>query len=146
MALQITSGDVLVLFVSDLERSRRFYGETLAMEYLHGDERSAVYRTESGILLLLDHVGADDLLGAENVDHERNSGAQAVIVAGVDDVDEAYASLRAEGVEFIRPPEDRWWGMRTAHFRDPDGHVWEVHHGLQSDTTSPDPAVPPAAR
>jgi uncharacterized glyoxalase superfamily protein PhnB len=50
-----------------------------------------------------------------------------VIVTSVDDVDALYHELRAKGVEFIRAPEDRWWGKRCAHFKDPDGHVWEIH-------------------
>jgi uncharacterized glyoxalase superfamily protein PhnB len=100
------------------------------MEYVHGDERSAVYNTENGILLLLNHEGADDLLGAGNVDHERKTGAQGVIVAAVDNADSVFEELTSRGVEFIQPPQDRWWGKRTAHFRDPDGHVFEVQHDL----------------
>ena len=34
--------------------------------------------------------------------------------------------LAARGVELLNRPMDREWGMRTAAFTDPDGHVWEV--------------------
>jgi len=34
---------------------------------------------------------------------------------------------RAKGVEFIRAPEHRDWGLRCVHFKDPDGNVWEIH-------------------
>ena len=33
---------------------------------------------------------------------------------------------RARGVELLNGPLDREWGVRTAAFADPDGHVWEV--------------------
>ncbi|HEV8063285.1 MAG TPA: VOC family protein [Acidimicrobiales bacterium] len=128
--MKITGGDILVLFISDLARTRDFYENKLGMEYVHGDERSAVYSTDNGVLLMLDHEGADDLLGSEHVDHERQTGAHGVIVAGVEDVDSAYAELTSLGVEFVRPPEDRAWGKRTAHFRDPDGHIFELNHDL----------------
>ncbi len=34
--------------------------------------------------------------------------------------------LSNRGVELLNGPIDREWGMRTAAFEDPDGHVWEV--------------------
>jgi uncharacterized glyoxalase superfamily protein PhnB len=36
-------------------------------------------------------------------------------------------------VELINGPIDRPWGMRTACFADPDGHVWEIAQQLQGD-------------
>lgn len=50
-----------------------------------------------------------------------------MIAAPVEDVDTAYEDLRVKGVEFIRAPEDRPWGLRCAHFKDPEGNVWEIH-------------------
>ena len=101
-------GYMAVLFVSDLDRSRAFY------------------RDPDG-LLLIDSATADDLLGPANTDHEPARGARSVLVAPVPDVDAAYAELSSRGAEFIRPPEDRAWGLRCAHFKDPDGNVWEIH-------------------
>jgi uncharacterized glyoxalase superfamily protein PhnB len=33
-------------------------------------------------------------------------------------------------VSLLNGPIDRDWGMRTAAFADPDGHVWEVAQAL----------------
>jgi len=44
----------------------------------------------------------------------------------VEDTDAVCAQLAARGVELLNGPIDREWGMRTAAFADPDGHVWEV--------------------
>jgi catechol 2,3-dioxygenase-like lactoylglutathione lyase family enzyme len=30
------------------------------------------------------------------------------------------------GVELLNGPMDRPWGNRTASFRDPGGHIWEI--------------------
>jgi catechol 2,3-dioxygenase-like lactoylglutathione lyase family enzyme len=38
----------------------------------------------------------------------------------VDDVDEAYQSLKTRGVKFLTEPKNRFWGGRTAEFVDPD--------------------------
>jgi uncharacterized glyoxalase superfamily protein PhnB len=78
-------------------------------------------------LLRLAGQTADDLLSPGDVDHGPARDGRFVMATGVDDVDAAYAELRSKGAEFIRAPEDRHWGLRCAHFKDPDGNVWEIH-------------------
>jgi catechol 2,3-dioxygenase-like lactoylglutathione lyase family enzyme len=121
------NGYVTLLFVKDIKRSRDFYGNVLGLEFEQGNDDSATFILGPDALLLVDHGGADELLRAADVEHDSARGATSVIVALVDDVDALYEELLAKGVEFIRPPEDRWWGKRCAHFKDPDGHVWEIH-------------------
>jgi uncharacterized glyoxalase superfamily protein PhnB len=43
----------------------------------------------------------------------------------VEDVDAACRELAGLGVALLNGPMDRPWGIRTAAFADPDGHVWE---------------------
>ena len=38
------------------------------------------------------------------------------------------AELARRGVELINGPMDRPWGVRTACFADPAGHIWEIAH------------------
>jgi uncharacterized glyoxalase superfamily protein PhnB len=64
---------------------------------------------------------------------ERPPGARSQLVAFVEDVDAIYADLVAQGVEFVREPTDRAWGLRTAHFKDPDGNIWEIAQSLVKD-------------
>ena len=45
-----------------------------------------------------------------------------------DDVDATVDELKSRGVELLSGPMDRPWGTRTASFRDPGGHIWEVAH------------------
>jgi uncharacterized glyoxalase superfamily protein PhnB len=42
----------------------------------------------------------------------------------VDDVDEAYRTLKGKGVRFVTEPKDQSWGGRTAEFVDPDGNMF----------------------
>jgi uncharacterized glyoxalase superfamily protein PhnB len=49
-----------------------------------------------------------------------------VFTIGVDDVDAMSEMLKTRGVELINGPMDRPWGIRTASFADPDGHIWEI--------------------
>ncbi|MFV9644620.1 MAG: VOC family protein, partial [Desulfobacterales bacterium] len=49
----------------------------------------------------------------------------------VPNVDKATQELKAKGVVFETEPTDRSvWGIRTAHFRDPDGNLIEINQAL----------------
>ena len=51
----------------------------------------------------------------------------------VEDVDAVYRSCIAKGVEIVWPPTDMPWGVREAHVRHPDGHVFRLSQGLQEE-------------
>jgi len=53
-------------------------------------------------------------------------GVRMQITLMVDDVDATAARLAERGVTFINGPMDRPWGIRTACFADPAGHIWEI--------------------
>ena len=54
------------------------------------------------------------------------AGARMQLTLAVDDVDEVASDLQARGVELLNGPMDRPWGIRTAAFKDPAGHIWEI--------------------
>ena len=120
-------GYIAVLFVKDLNRARDFYQNVMGLELQYGDDVSGAFKIDPDTLLILDHMGADALLSPGDVDHQPARGARSVLATAVENVDAAYEELRSRGVEFIRPPEDRSWGLRCAHFKDPDGNIWEIH-------------------
>jgi len=53
------------------------------------------------------------------------------LVFAVDDVNEVYQHLQEQNVPIVTPPTDRpEWGIRTAHFRDPDSNLVEIYTSL----------------
>jgi lactoylglutathione lyase len=54
------------------------------------------------------------------------SGSRFQFTIFVDDVDEVCQELREKGVTLLTEPQDRWWGVRSASFVDPGGHIWEI--------------------
>ena len=121
-------GYLNVLFVADYKRARDFYENVMGLQFVQGtDGVDAYFKIGPAGLLLIAHETADDLLSPQDVDHQAARGGRFVMATDVNDVDAAYAELLAKGAEFIRPPEDRHWGLRCAHFKDPDGNVWEIH-------------------
>jgi lactoylglutathione lyase len=53
-------------------------------------------------------------------------GAGVQLTIWVEDTDAVCEQLTKAGVELLNGPLNRPWGVRTAAFADPDGHVWEV--------------------
>jgi uncharacterized glyoxalase superfamily protein PhnB len=71
--------------------------------------------------------GAAELIEPATV-AKRDSGVRFQFTLGVEDVDDMCEQLRKRGVELLNGPMDRPWGVRTASFRDPGGHIWEIAH------------------
>jgi catechol 2,3-dioxygenase-like lactoylglutathione lyase family enzyme len=132
--LELRWANAVVLIASDLKRLRHFYIDSLGMVPAGGDEDAAVFKTETGgMLILISPRRARALLGTETAEHGVVATSGYYNVAEVENVDEACETLRSRGVEFFREPENHPWGIRTAFFRDPDGHVWEISSDLPED-------------
>jgi lactoylglutathione lyase len=123
-----------VLFVRDLDRCLTFYRDTLGLEVHESDAHSAGFRMEDRHFILLDPSAAASLIGSEEgeLKIKIKGGPRGLLAAGVEDVDAAYEALSAKGVTFLRPPTDQSWGMRTAHFADPEGNLWEINQPIES--------------
>jgi lactoylglutathione lyase len=123
--------EAVVLFVHDLAVSTVFYRDTFTLPFQGSDANSAMFLLQEGLyLILLSPNGSADLLGTEVTALSGAGGPRGLLAASVADVDGAYAELKAKGVTFVRPPTDQSWGLRTAHFTDPDGNVWEINQSV----------------
>jgi lactoylglutathione lyase len=120
-----------VLFVTDLERSKRFYCDILTFEVLFEDENSAGLQVGGDMLMLLDPDAQKDLLVGGATGSPKGRAPMGVFNLFVDDVDAWHARLTEAGVDFLLEPQDRAWGRRTAHFSDPDGFVWEISKEIE---------------
>jgi catechol 2,3-dioxygenase-like lactoylglutathione lyase family enzyme len=115
----------VTLFVEDLETAKRFYAEVFRLPVHFEDDNSAVFRFGETLVNLLAVTEAPSLVAPASV-AAPDGGVRFQFTLGVDDVDAMCAELEACGVELLNGPIDRPWGIRTASFRDPGGHVWEI--------------------
>jgi catechol 2,3-dioxygenase-like lactoylglutathione lyase family enzyme len=120
----------ITLFVEDAQRSKSFYQRVFGLSLIFEDESSAALRMDNVILNLLKETEAHELIEPAAVAHG-GAGSRFQFTVWVDDADAACADLAAHGVSLLNGPIDRPWGVRTAAFADPDGHVWEVAQQLQ---------------
>ncbi len=115
----------VTLFVEDLDAAKRFYGEVFGLPVAFEDDNSAVFDFGNTIINLLKATEAPSLIEPAAV-APIDAGARAQFTIQVEDVDAMCAELAKRGVELLNGPIDRPWGIRTASFRDPGGHIWEI--------------------
>jgi catechol 2,3-dioxygenase-like lactoylglutathione lyase family enzyme len=48
----------------------------------------------------------------------------------VDNVDEVHAACVQQGLDIVKSPQDKPWGVREMHVRHPDGHMFRVGHSI----------------
>lgn len=115
------------LNVADIERSIEFYTKQLGFEETWGFETpdgQTVHRyvaADNGVEIQLSETSGEASFEEGNAwDH---------LALGVDDVDEAFASIDHHGV--VEEPSDQpEANARTAFIRDPDGHKVELVESL----------------
>ncbi len=117
--------EAITLFVEDLAATRTFYQEVFGLPIHYEDPNSAVFQFGDTLINLLKVDEAPELIAPASV-ASPDAGARSQFTLGVDDVDAMCAELQRRGVELLNGPMDRPWGIRTASFRDPAGHIWEI--------------------
>ena len=129
MAVWPGSITAITLFVDDLAATRAFYLEVFGLPILFEDENSTVFRFDNTMINLLKSSAAVSLIDPATV-ASPGSGSRLQLTLDVENVDATCAELTARGVELLNGPMDREWGIRTASFRDPGGHIWEIAQPL----------------
>lgn len=111
----------VVVFVTDMARAKRFYGQTLGLPV----------RKDSGGWVELGTHGATLALhdGAAVAPAARPGAPRVQVSFEVASVGRVVASLRGDGVRFTRDPVEIAPGRHVANFTDPDGNELAVAGG-----------------
>jgi catechol 2,3-dioxygenase-like lactoylglutathione lyase family enzyme len=119
----------ITMFSEDLERSKSFYQDVFGLPVIFEDQNSAIFKLGGTVVNLLKIPAARELIEPGTV-AGRDAGSRFQLTIDVDDVDAVCAELARRGVTLLNGPTDRVWGVRTASFTDPGGHIWEVAQSL----------------
>ena len=115
--ITVERSDFVSVPVTDLERSTRFYADTLGLEQVGHGGWPEFQLGENVSLYLLD---------PSNIGQQFEGPHTAPIALRVPDVEEARKALEAKGVDFAGETFDT--GVcHMAHFHDPDGNTLMLH-------------------
>ena len=110
--------DFVSMPVTDIDRSRRFYGETLGLPLVSGDDTWPEYQLGENLSVYL--------IDPTNVGQTFTGPHSSHVALRVPDVAAARAELEQAGVEFEGEILDT--GVcHMAFFRDPDGNALMLH-------------------
>ena len=135
MRESLKSLGAITLFVEDVARAKSFYQNVFDLRVVNEDDVSAAFDFGNTIINLLKMTEAPGLITPAAV-AGRDSGSRFQLTIWVDDADAVCAELDKRGVALLNGPMNREWGMRTACFTDPDGHVWEIAQELPQPSGS----------
>ncbi len=120
------------LLVTNFEKSFDFYSKTLGLKCTWGS-KDAVFASfdiglPSGLAIFKAELMAD-VTGNTNSNSALND--KFAIIIEVHNVDETFRKLQNKSIQFITEPKDmKAWGIRVAHFRDPEGNLIEIFSNL----------------
>ncbi len=118
MSLVVERADFLSVPVTDLERSTKFYEQTLGLEKRSADGAWPEFQLGENISVYL--------MDPTNIGQEFRGPNTAPIALRVDDVEARRRALEEKGVEFYGETLDT--GVcHMAFFADPDGNALMLH-------------------
>ena len=123
------------LLVRNMGKTFRFYRDVLGLTPKLGgeDDVYAEFETGATTLALFRRSFMAPVVAAQDKPAAPEGQDTVALIFAVDNVDQAYRKLSGKGIAFVTQPEDRpEWGLRTAHFRDPDGALIEIYSPLSA--------------
>ncbi|MFF8960036.1 VOC family protein [Streptomyces sp. NPDC014894] len=122
------------LMVEDYKACFLFYRDVCGFSVLWGDEDSRYAELDMGSgthLAINKREVMAEALGTLRAGSELPGQDRFALILETDDVDATAARLQAAGATLVKEVQD-WpgWGIRAAHFRDPDGYLVEINSPL----------------
>jgi catechol 2,3-dioxygenase-like lactoylglutathione lyase family enzyme len=115
----VTGTDFVTIPITDFERSRAFYRDTLGLEEgkRWGEMPAIEFETGNLTIAIMDPTAFGQQF--------QTAGGSSVVLQ-VDDFEKAKEELENEGVEFVTDTIDSGVCYQ-AYFKDPDGNVLGIH-------------------
>ena len=127
--------DNVRLLVTKFDETFAFYRDVVGLKPAFGkpgDNYASFVFPDGAQIALFRRALMAKAVGTSAQPSTRREQDTAALILAVDDVDAVYKRLLARGVEFAGEPANRdAWGIRAAHFRDPDGNLIEIFSALK---------------
>jgi catechol 2,3-dioxygenase-like lactoylglutathione lyase family enzyme len=122
------------LLVSNFKACFLFYRDVLGFQVGFGTENDTYADFTLGTvnISLFDKHKMSEAVGTSHLTAEVNAQDKICLVFAVENVDAICQQLKTRGIQLaVEPTDHADWGVRTAHFRDPDGNLIEINQPLQ---------------
>ncbi len=130
------------LLVNDFDSCFQFYSEKLGLKVTWGKTGGTYASFDIGIPSGLSILKSDLMaqsVGNSELKLPNNHREKIAIILKVNDVDKTYLDLLKKEIHFLNKPTDMTgWGMRTAHFRDPENNLIEIWSELAIENWNQD--------
>lgn len=113
-----------VIFVKDIERSRRFYEDLLDQKVMMDHGPNVVY--EGGFAIWQADHACEIIFGKTGEDTSPLGRTNLELYFEAEDLDDVWSDLSDSEIEIVQPLHEAPWRQRTFRFRDPDGHIVEI--------------------
>jgi catechol 2,3-dioxygenase-like lactoylglutathione lyase family enzyme len=117
---------IVTLGVKDLEKSKKFYAETLGWKVSRPQEGIVFFQAGGVVLALFPRQE----LAKDSTVSSKGSGFAGFSLAynaqSEAAVDEIVRDLKSKGVKILKEPQKVFWGGYSSYFADSDGNCWEV--------------------
>lgn len=125
------------LLVKDFDKCFKFYAETLDLKVtwgkLGGDYASFDVGTQVGLSIFKSDL-MSVAIGNSDKSLPLDNREKMAMILKVENVDNSYQNLLKKEVGFIKEPSDMTgWGIRVAHFRDPENNLIEIFSELPKE-------------
>ncbi len=116
---------MIILYVSDQEKSKNFYKSILDKEpFLDVPGMTEFELNDCTLLGLMPESGINKIFNGKIPDPKTGNGIpRCELYLSVSDVALSYEQLLKNGGISISAPENRDWGHFAAYGADPDGHI-----------------------
>ena len=127
------------LLVEDFRACYLFYRDVLGFQPSFGTENDGYADFDTGgvTIALFDRREMSETVGTSHLPPQAAAQDGVCLVFAVEDVAAACRHLQSHGIPLTTPMTDHPdWGIRTAHFRDPDGNLIEINCSLEIEPGS----------
>jgi catechol 2,3-dioxygenase-like lactoylglutathione lyase family enzyme len=131
-ALVIKSTHIRLL-VKDFDKEFLFFRDVLGFKATYGKlgQNYADFDCNGQTIALFKRSLMSEDLNTTRKPLEKEAQDRVALIFEVADVDATTELLQAHGVILVTTPHNRKdWGIRVAHFRDPDGNLIEINQGI----------------
>ncbi len=122
------------LLVNNFKACFLFYRDVMGFQATFGSENDvyADFNTGAVTLALFDRSEMSKAVGTTHLPEDVQVQDKMCLIFTVEDVDAKCQHLKKQSIPLVTEPTDKpAWGIRVAHFRDPDGNLIEINQPLK---------------